>query len=243
MKKPRLFLLIAGLILIVGIVACGAGSAPMEATPPESAPMPTATLSLPSSDGQMAASPAIPEQRRLTLEFPPVIRAGDADTVRLTLEMDEMGNVTPTAEIEGHEIGGEVVEIPNLYETHNVIAEARMDLAGVQIVPAENVSEPLLPGKSVTFYWSVRPTEAGEYRGMVWLYLRFVPKEGGEELVRTISAQFVEISATTLFGIKAGPARIAGAVGSFIGAVLGFPFADDVLKWLWKRVRGSKSKV
>ena len=55
--------------------------------------------------------------------------------------------------------------------------------------------------------------------------------------MKTVSAQFIEIRATTFFGAKAGPARVVGAFGSFIGAVLGFPFVDDLLKFLWKRLR------
>jgi hypothetical protein len=30
------------------------------------------------------------------------MRAGDSDIVRLTLEVDDLGNITPTAEIEGN---------------------------------------------------------------------------------------------------------------------------------------------
>jgi len=213
-------------------------------------PLPTATLSLllptPTAvvenpitgEGEVVTPiPAIPEQRRLTLEWPPRIRAGDSDTIRLTLEIDDAGNIVPTAEIEGHAVSGEVVSIPNLYETHQVIAEARFDLAGVQVIPADMVSEPLLPGESVTFYWSVSPAESGEYRGTIWFYLRYIPKEGGEEMLKTISAQFVEIRATTFLGVKKGPARVMGAIGSFIGAVLGFPFVDDFLKLLWKYLK------
>jgi len=215
-----------------------------------SAPVPTPTLSLPSptmtadvenpvTGGGEAEepNPAIPEQRRLTLEWPPRIRAGDSDTIRLTLEIDDTGNIIPTAEIEGHAVVGEVVSIPNLYETHQVIAEARLDLAGVQVIPADTVSEPLLPGESVTFYWSVSPAESGEYRGTIWFYLRYIPKDGGEEMVKTVSVQFVEIRATTFLGAKVGPARVVGAIGSFIGAVLGFPFVDDFLKFLWRRLK------
>ena len=81
------------------------------------------------------AQPAMPERRYLTLEFPPKIRAGDSDIVRLTLEVDDKGNIVPTAEIEGNVVKGQVIEIPNLYETHHVIAEARFDIAGVEVRP------------------------------------------------------------------------------------------------------------
>ena len=240
MKRKIIFLLL-GLALLLLIPACG--EAPEEApaaeepAAEETAPEPLPTISLPMPTQAVDIIPSISEQRLLALEFPPKIRAGDSDIIRLTLEVDDLGNITPTAEIEGNEISGEVVKIPDLYETHNIIAEAKMDMAGVEIVPTEMISEPLLRGESVTFYWSVLPENAGEYRGRVWLYLRFLPKDGSEELRKTISSQFVEINATTFLGFKAGSARKVGAIGSFLGAVLGFPFVDDIIKFLWKRFK------
>lgn len=182
-----------------------------------------------------APAPAIPERRRLTLEFPPVIRAGDADLIRLTLEVDELGNLTPTAQIEGNQVIGEVVEIPNLYETHHVTAEARLDLAGVEVIPPGTISSPLLPGQSVTFYWSVSPREAGSFRGTLWLHLRFVDKASGEESRRAVSAQTIEVEGANLFGFSGNSARTLGVIGSVVGAVTGFPFLQDILKFLWRR--------
>ena len=182
-------------------------------------------------------APAIPEARRLTLEYPPRIRVGDSDIIRLTLEVDTLGNVTPTAEIGGHVITGQTVQIPNVYDTHSVIAEARLDLAGAEVRPSENVSEPLLPGQSVSFFWSVRPGSAGTYRGTAWLFLHFIDKVTKEESRKALTAQPVQISATDLFGLDGSFARLAGGLGSVVGGVLGFPFVDEVLKWLWKRLR------
>jgi hypothetical protein len=248
----KLILIFLGLGLLLLLPACGApaAEAPAEEAPAEEEPaaeeppapevMPTAlpTQDLPIPTQAATAIPNIPEQRRLTLEFPPKIRAGDSDLVRLTLEMDDLGNITPTAEIDGNEIIGEMVEIPNLYETHTIIAESRLDMAGLEVIPSETVSEPLLPGESVTFYWSLSAEDVGEYRGTVWLYLRFMPKEGGEESVKTLSAQIIEIRSTKFFGIvSSSPAKKIGAIGSLLGAILGFPFVDDVFKFLWKRVK------
>jgi hypothetical protein len=179
--------------------------------------------------------PAIPERRRLTLEFPPQIRAGDSDLVRLTLEVDDLGNLTPTAEIDDNVIEGKVVEIPNLYETHQVIAESRFDLAGMEVRPSDLVSEALLPGSTVTFRWSIRPQEVGVYRGTIWLYLRFVDKQTGEESRKTISAQLVEIESVNFLGLSGGFARTAGVIGSVLGTVIGFPFFEDILKLVLKR--------
>lgn len=197
----------------------------------------TPTEELPSPPPQVAPPPAIQESRRLTLEYPPKIRTGDSDVIRLTLEVDTLGNVTPTAEVQGNFVTGGVVKIPNLYDTHNVVAEARLELAGPEIRPEEAVSEPLLPGQSVTFYWSVRPLTSGTFRGTVWLFLNFIDKVSGAESRKPISAQPVQIESTNFLGLTGSVARTAGGVGSVIGAVLGFPFADDILKWLLARVR------
>ena len=186
----------------------------------------------------MRAPPAaILELRLLTLEYPARIRAGDSDVIRLTLEVESLGGISPTAEAQGNLVTGGLVQIPNLYATHNVVAEADLDLAGVDIQPNGPVSEPLLPGESVTFRWSVHPTEAGAYRGTAWLFLIFTDKATGAQNRKALSAQPIQIEATTLFGLGGDAARIAGGLGAVGGGVLGFPFADDVLKWFWNRIR------
>jgi len=252
----HLYLFIAGIALFALSLACGygysgsAGYAPQPTMSAPSAPQQTQVAVVPvvmPTSTQFAlpvpvntVSPAILESRRLTFEYPPEIRLGDTDVVRLTLEVDDLGNITPTAQIEGNLVTGNIIEIPNLYDTHNVIAEARFDMAGPLIKPSELISEPLLPGQSVTFYWSIRPQEAGSYRGTVWLSLRFVNKLNGEESQKALSAQQVEIEATTFLGLKADTARAAGGVGSIVAGILGFPFADDILKFLWGRVKRSR---
>ncbi|MBN2386171.1 MAG: hypothetical protein JXB85_04070 [Anaerolineales bacterium] len=181
--------------------------------------------------------PAILETRRLTLEWPPFVRAGDADVIRLTLEVDAGGHLTPTAEYETHTITGQAVEIPNLYDTHTVLAIARLDMAGLEVAPPGQVSEALRPGRSVTFYWSIRPAEVGQYRGTVWFLLRFIPLDGGPESERALAALPIEVEAISFYGLKAGPARWLGAIGAFFGGVLGMPFLEDIARWLFDRLR------
>lgn len=184
--------------------------------------------------------PAIPERRRLTLEFPAQIRAGDSDVVRLTLEVDDLGNITPTAQFEGNVVTGEVVEIPDLYESHNVVAEAKFDIAGLEVSPPEMISQTLSKGQSVSFYWSIRPQDPGTYRGTVWFYLRFVDKVSGEESRRAVSAQIVEIEAVNVLGLPANLVRTAGGIGSVVGAIVGFPFFEDIVRFVFKRRRRGK---
>lgn len=233
-------------ILIFAAVACGGSSSASapdhsglepESTAP--APLSTQPVDAPAPQPtQISASPAISEMRRLTLEFPSKMRAGvEADVVRLTLEVDDLGTITPTAQIDGNVIVGETIEIPDLYETHNVVAEARLDLAGMEVSPPESIFEPLKRGQSVTFYWSIRPQETGAYRGTAWLHLNFTEKSTGEESRIAVSAQIIEIEAVDFFGLSVNLARTSGVVGSIVGGIVGFPFIGDIIKFLFRRRR------
>ncbi len=250
--SPRhIFIPAFALIFILVSIACGSAS-PLE--PASGAPMPSEAAIAPESTvvvlptqpvvaptsqpTQVAAPPVIPEYRRLTLEFPPKMRAGvEGDVVRLTLEVDDLGNITPTAQFEGNVVVGETIEIPDLYETHNVTAEARLDMAGMVVQPSEAIYEPLKRGQSVTFYWSIRPQETGTYRGTVWLHLNFAEKSTGEESRIAVSAQIVEIEAVDFFGLSVNVARTSGVIGSIVGGVVGFPFIEDIIKFLFKKRR------
>jgi hypothetical protein len=259
-SRRILLLCLAGVLLTFGCSLFTGGSPPEAAEPPPATiePLPEETVAEPPPEAgepspgeaepppqalpslvppESTQPPALPEQRRLTVEYPPVIRAGDSDIIRLTLEVDEGGNLTPTAEVGGNVVTGERVEIPNLYETHHVIAEARFDIAGLEVRPAELVSEALSPGNTITFRWSVRPTEVGIYRGTIWLYLRFVDKQSGEESRKTLSAQIVEIQGVNFLGFSGALARNIGVVGSVVGTIVGFPFFEDLVKWLFRRRR------
>lgn len=180
------------------------------------------------------AQPAIKEPRLLILEWPPKIRVGDADVIRLTLEINDEGDLIPTAVIAGHETRGEVVYIPDVYETHNIVAAARLDVAAMQIIPNSLIEQPLLPGEKVDFFWSISTDEINTYRGTVWLYLRFLPLDGGEETQKPLTAQVIEINSVNLLGMGGTPARLLGSVGIVIGALLGM---DDILALLTRGYR------
>jgi len=181
--------------------------------------------------------PRIPEARLLILKWPEHLRTGDTDIVRLMVQVDEEGNIIPTASYEEHEIIGEPGLIPDMYDSHNVLAEARLEIAGLQVIPDDLVIQALRPGEDLTFTWSVRSAEVGRLRGTVWLYLRFLPLDGGPDRQIALSAQVIEIEVVNLFGIGGAMARIMGLTGVAASGLLG---ADDILnsvRWLSKHQR------
>ena len=165
------------------------------------------------------------EERRLTLEWPSTLRQADENRyVQLTLAVAENGEITPTLSAEGDETSEEPVLIPNVYDTHNVMAEARLDMAGLAVAPDDLVSLSLRPGETVIFRWNVRATEIGTYRGTVWLYLRYLPLDGGPESRDALKAIDIEIHAVNFLGIGGPAARLMGVDRS------------DRLRtvWLWR---------
>lgn len=239
-SSSLLVLSLCGLaIWLLVSLACGLGAPPLEVRATLAPGGERPLLETPAAPEAQEAPlpPAILEARRLILEWPPTIRVGDSDVVRLRLELDQGGEVQVTAEFPGHETRSETVEIPDLYDTHNVFAEARLEMAGVQVAPNDLVSQPLLRGQAVTFYWSVQPQQVGTFRGALWFYLRFAPLDGGPQTQRPITVQPIEIRAVNLLGLSGAPARLLGAVGTLAGSIFGL---DNVLPWAWKLFRRKK---
>ncbi len=181
--------------------------------------------------------PAITESSILTLEYPLRMRRGDSDVIRLSLEMETPGNLTRAARFTSKEKLGESLGLPDLENSYRLIAEARLDLAGVEVRPSDTVIEPLLPGQSVIFYWMIKPSSPGNYRGTAWLHIRFVNNATGEDIEKVISAQILEIEVVDLLGSSANRIRSTGIVSFVLGGFLSFPFFKDIFNNLLKTGR------
>jgi hypothetical protein len=147
--------------------------------------------------------PSLPEKRMIHLTFSPKMRAGETQTVELNL----------VTEGEGAE--------PSLYRKYSVILEARLEFSFADVRPADLVSTALVGGENATFYWEVDPHEVGDLRGTVWLYLRLIPKEGGQELRQPVSAQLIEVHSRSLLGWNGSVVRVAGMIVLLLGLALG----------------------
>jgi hypothetical protein len=185
----------------------------------------------PAADSTAASDLAVPDARLLRLEWPVQMRIGDSAVISLVFEMDQQGQITPTVLADSPSPPGAPAQIVNVYETYRVIVEANLEMAGMEYRPEGVISEALLPGSGVKFIWSVRPSETGAYHGTIWLHLRFIPLNGGEEIRNVLTAQRMTIAATSLWGMSGPTALGVGCVGTIIGVLLGLDF---VLEWLLK---------
>lgn len=250
--SPRsLFFLLAASTVFMSLLACG-GAAPPATEPPaatEAPPdfpttvfVPSGTPTFPVTGGGEPA-PALPEFRRLTLEYPPVIKVGSgSEVIILTLDVDAQGNITPTAYVEGNVVEGQTIQIPNLYATHNVTAESYYDVAGLDVTPPGSTYRPLKQDERVTFTWSVSAQEVGTYGGTIWLFLDFEDRSTGKKDRKEISAQIFDIKVVDFFGFSTNFVKTSGVVGSVLGSVVGFPFFKDIVKYLFERLTKGKKK-
>jgi hypothetical protein len=235
------------LILIVSLVLLAWGLSPAETTQSD-APLVPGQMQLPpggettseregieSVSGQPAG---VTEARSVILEYPIQMHEGDSDVILLTLDVAANGQ-TATAQFADHTTAETVVQIPNVYETHIVQAEAQIDLPGANATPAEPIVLQVLPGQPVPFIWAVKPTLAGTYRGVVRLFLIFTPLSGGEGTRQALYAQAVGVDVVNLFGIGGQQARLMGLAGSVIGS---FITVEDVVKWIFGRKKDNRKK-
>lgn len=182
--------------------------------------------------------PALLERRMLQLNWPARIREKDSDRVDLIIALDPQALVTATAAQTRTPNQNEdiPVDIPNIYETHNLMAVARLDIAGMEAI-REEIREPLLQGREVSFHWSVRANETGMYRGVVWLHLEMVPKTGGAVERILLLARPIDIEAYTVFGMSGSLARTLGVLGLIASTLLGYPFIQKLFDSLFQRKR------
>lgn len=172
----------------------------------------------------------INEMRVLTVDYPQNISVGASDIVELVFDLEKKGDSLSDRVINGP-------ETQSIFETHHVMAEARLDMAGVDVRPGETISQTLLPGQRVIFYWSILPLTSGRFGGNVWFYLRFIPKDGSEESRIAISVQQIEIKASSYLGLQVITIRWISIAGIFLGTFLAMPTLKSFFRCTWKHQR------
>ena len=231
MKSRRLRLVLAVVVFLLSLMVLLLSAWPL---PREQHAIPLETLVLPdrapltSTAQPETVQPAIPGQRHIMLEWPARIRAQDNDWVVLSLLMGSGGQVTASLETPGSTREPTTVAIPNLYDTHNVVAVARLDLAGLGAW-REPLRETMRPGRPVTFRWSIQGGAAGVHRGVIWLSLEFVPLTGGRVEPLILLSRPITINTVTILGLPGWVGRVFGGAGLVLSVLFCFLWVRPVL--------------
>ncbi len=177
------------------------------------------------------------ERRLINLEWPQKIRVGESDRIQLLLEVDEKGLVTPTVMVDGNNQEIEPIFIPDLYEDYYLNVKSRLDISGMDVLPEGVINTALIKGKDVIFAWSLSPRQSGTFSGTVWLHLNLIPKKGDYIQKELLFAKPIKIEGTTILGLPVGTVRWAGVVGTGTSFILGLPFIENMLAWLFRQFK------
>ncbi len=194
-------------------------------------PAPTATAAAAALPTAIVASPTpLTETRAVELEWPPQMRLGDSDLIRLAL-IPVDGGYSVTTEFPDHVTVTSTVPVarPGGYD---VSAVARLDAAGFEVSPTGEQSLGLPLDEAVTWRWTLTPRTAGTHRLSVILLLRWTPQPGNPNPQREtlVYSKGVEVRVLSFLGLTATQAAGAGVAGLFLGGTLSLPLAAYLLK-------------
>ncbi|HSF83048.1 MAG TPA: phosphotransferase [Anaerolineales bacterium] len=195
-----------------------AETAPTEAGAP--AAVPTLGPVVTAAPGQALPTPIV-EGRLVELEWPPQIRLGDSDVIRLSLIPSEQGYKIQ-ADYPEHKTDIKDIQVSRP-AGYDLAAAARLDGVGFEISP-QSERQLILPiGEGVTWLWSITPRAPGQQRLSVTVYLRWIPTTGSSGVVRESVAYIrsLDVQVRSFFGLTRGQAMTGGLLGVLLGGGLG----------------------
>ncbi len=211
---------------------------PLEEPPPTQGPTPLPT-EYPGTEGPMVPTPTpFIEERKIEIEWPPDMRLGDSDIVRLSLIPTQNG-YNPQVEFEEHNLEVKSTEIP--YRAgFEAFAIARMDAVGLQFSPKGDQEQRIIEAQILNWRWSISPQNSGTHRLSLQLRIRWVPIGDGRTEEVNIWDSGIEVNVSAPLGIGAPQARTLGAVGILVGGAMALPLAEFAARRRLERTRASR---
>lgn len=153
------------------------------------------------------------EPRELILDAPQRINLGANDDIILKFE------VIPNAL---------VLDRDQLAET--IAVEARLEMPGMSVQPAEALMEPYNFGRTMLFSWRLDPIQAGEFSGTLWIYADVRDSAGKKFEQIPQYALPIDITVRKLLGSRADLVKGLGLAAILIGLLTLLP--PVVEKWI-----------
>jgi hypothetical protein len=179
------------------------------------------------------------EERMLEVEWPPQMRLGESDTLRLSLAPSQAGYQV-TAEFGEHAVQNSAVTVARL-EGYSLWASARVDAAGFLLSPEGEQVRELAAGAPVTWRWTLTPRSAGRQRVSLVLLLRWIPFDArsGSVRERELYSRSLTVNVLSFLGLTARQAAGAGFLGLGIGGAFSLPLAAFLLRAKGRRMRSA----
>lgn len=162
--------------------------------------------------------------RQVVLDWPKSMRIGDTDEISLILQPVESGASTQNPSFISTDI----------YSIYNIMAEARLEVAGITVNPANPVRESMPVGQTVKYKWEVNTNRVGQFTGKVWLYLRLLPLDGSTPNQVPVFIREVRLQTYSLFGMNETMAYILASVGIVASIVIVY---GDLIRWIRRWMR------
>jgi hypothetical protein len=177
---------------------------PVEGPPPQDTAVPT---------------PAIQQEPRVVeLEWPPHMRLGDSDLVRVSLIPSEAG-YTLTTEFQGNDVVTKSVQVKRP-EGAAVSVIGSLQGVGFSIMPASEQRIALPKEEPATLRWSISPKQAGQQR--LTLSLLFEWAQGGSTFASAQAfSRGMNVQVDSIMGMTTAQAGTLGVMGLALGAGLG----------------------
>ena len=232
--KARTLLLL--LLLALFLAACGGDMPGAEPSPTEelpaageeeepatTAPPPTTVAVTPiaTQEGALATPAAL--EHMAEVEWPPRMRLGESDVVRLSLLPSEEGYVV-TTEFPEHRIVTETLALEQR-AGYEMLAVARLDGVGFDLSPQGEQPQDWQPDWPLTWRWIVSPRSTGQQRLSVNLAIQWRPEPGRSLPSRQVNAfsRGLDVQVVSLLGLTTGQAMMMGIVGLLLGLTLTVP--------------------
>ncbi|MBN1149094.1 MAG: phosphotransferase, partial [Anaerolineales bacterium] len=179
---------------------------------------PTAT-SLPTL--QPSSSPTqtpIVDERLVEIEWPPRMRLGESDVLRLALIPNEAGYIL-TTEYPEHQAITQTLMVPRP-SGYYLLAVARLDGVGFDISPQGEQVQSLPPDEALVWRWSLTPRDPGRQRLSLSLKLRWQPLGDNHSPVQEYVAYStgLDVHVFSFFGLTQAQALFSGLIGLVVGS-------------------------
>lgn len=181
-------------------------------TPPTQSIATTPQLPLP-------ATQVIIEPRVVEVEYPPYMRLGDSEMIRLSLVPSAEG-YTLTLDAPNNEAITRAVNIKRPLNTE-VSAEARLSGVGFEIAEHNPQAVALPAAEGVTWRWTVSPRETGQHKLSISVDLMWAPLGSTAPSKRSqLFSKGFDIQVQSLLGLTSTQSNMLGAAGLALGTGL-----------------------